>query len=78
MLVYELLGRSLSVLGACGLRKKGEEFGESKFWTPGPIRHTFPFYSFSTIIGVGVGAGAYILSRYAVRNKNHQMRERQV
>ena len=62
-------GRSLSVLCARGLGKEGEEFGESKFWIPGPIRPTFPFHSFSTIIGVGVGAGAYVLSRYAVRNK---------
>lgn len=71
-------GRPLSVLlCACGLRTEGEEFGEPKLWTPGPIRHTFPFHSFSTIIGVGVGAGAYVLSRYAVRNKNPRMRERQ-
>lgn len=28
------------------------------------------FFSFSTIIGVGVGAGAYVLSRYAVSNES--------
>lgn len=46
----------------------GDEFEGPDFWTPGPVRDTFLFHSFSTIIGVGVGAGAYILSRYAVRN----------
>lgn len=41
--------------------------GCGKFGLPEPMTRMFLFHSFSTIIGVGVGAGAYILSRYAVR-----------
>lgn len=41
--------------------------GCGKFGLPESMTRTFLFHSFSTIIGVGVGAGAYILSRYAVR-----------
>lgn len=52
-----------------------KRLGWDRFWLPEPVTPTFPFYSFSTIIGVGVGAGAYILSRYAVRSKNCQTGE---
>lgn len=62
-----------SELYACDLRTEGKVFREPKCRTPS--RHTFPFHSFSTIIGVGVGAGAYILSRYAVRTKRPRIRE---
>lgn len=59
---------SFFVAGTSGRMVRSlKRLGCGKFGLPEPMTRMFLFHSFSTIIGVGVGAGAYILSRYAVR-----------
>lgn len=63
-----LQGGLRSVLCACGRGREEEDSEGPRFRTAGPSRYTRLFHSFSAVIGVGAGAGAYVLSRYAVRD----------